>query len=69
MKQKHRFIFLYDGELGQTIAECRPGDVERIARQLARVIASKYHAEDVVCVWHGPAECGLPKKLLSEVSA
>lgn len=69
MKQKFRFIFRFDGELGQVIRACRPGDAERYARQLARAIAEKYTAADVVCVWHGPAESKLPKKLLAEASA
>lgn len=69
MKHNYRFIFRYDGELGQVIRACRPGDAERYARQLARAIAEKYTAADVVCVWHGPAESKLPKKLLAEASA
>jgi len=69
MKQRHRFIFLYDGEVGQVFADCRPGDAERIARQLAREVAAKYHAADVRCVWHGAEDDPVPRKLLSEVSA
>ena len=69
MKQKYRFIFRYDGELGQTLHECRPGDADRIAAQLARVIGRRYKAADVVCIWRGPASDAVPRKLIAEVSA
>ena len=38
MKQKFRFIFRFDGELGQTLHDCRPGDADRVAAQLARKV-------------------------------
>lgn len=69
MKRKYRFIFRYDGELVQTVHECRPGDADRIAEQLAHVIGKRFQAEDVVCIWRGPAEDAVPRRLIAEATA
>ena len=69
MKQKFRFIFRFDGELGQTLHECRPGDADRVAAQLAQKVGERYGAVDVVCVWHGRASDAVPRRLIAEASA
>lgn len=68
-KTTYRFIFRYDGELGQVVRECRPGQADTLARDLARRIGKEYRAEDVTCVWKGPAGSSLPWRMTTELLA
>ena len=66
-KQDYRFIFRFNGEIGEVRRTVNAGMAEVSARDLAELVGKKYGAEDVECVWAGPVGAQLPKRLIREL--
>ena len=66
---RYKFVFRARGEAPRMVRhEVRPGDAEACARKIARLLAKKYHWEEAVCVWMGPADELIPADIFAEMA-
>ena len=70
MLDRMEYIFVYriDAASEPRIVrhETRAGDAENTARRIARMLAKKHRASEVICIYKGPAGAGIPDDIRGE---
>lgn len=67
-EQAYRFLFRAPGEgTVQVKRDTKPGEAEALARRMAKRVAKKLRAAEVVCVWMGPEDVPVPSEIIREI--
>ena len=71
MLERQEYIFVYRIDAAPEVRivkhETRPGDAENTARRIARMLAKKEKASEVICLYKGPADERIPDDIRGEM--